>query len=222
MTEVGWSQWAVVIFFFGIMCVYAFSLARALFQVLLRLSKKTDRSLYRKWGVEQDLFWPCPKILFMGWCILLVFGATFSFAVALSSTLLLTDASRVGGDQFYSTFTFFFLGFILGAAIESQRFEDVRRKIKRLEGLREAFHDRFSVSELLSVYESLQHSPPIFWEEYAQIPDEEINEETNRKFRERAVPYRYSQSSKHNRILMIVAVLTLLVGAMLAGRDFLL
>ncbi len=220
MTEAGWSHWAFVIFLFGLMSVYAFLLARTVFQAVLRLSKKTNRSLYRKWGVEEDLFWPNSRAGFIGLGILVVVGAALTFLAALFSTLLITDSSRVGGDQVYDTFNFFFIGFILGAAIESQRFQDIQRKIKKLDGLREVFHDRFSVSELLSVYESLRHAPPLFWEEYTQLPDEEVDEETNRKYRERAIPYRYSQSSRHNNILIGVTVLTLLVAVLAALLAF--
>ena len=221
MTEVGLSHWALVFFLFGLMCVYAFLLARTLIQVAVRLSKKEKRSLYRKWGVEEDLYWPHPGAWFIGWSIVVVVGASVTFVVAFFSTLLITDASRVGVDQIYDTFTFFTSSLILGAAIELQRFEGIQRKVKRLDGLREVFHDRYSTSDLLSVYESLQHSPPLFWEEYTQLPDEEVDEETNRKYRERAIPYRYSQSSKHNRTIIVVAVLTLLVTAVLLASEFL-
>ena len=223
MTEVGWSHWVFVIFLFGLMCIYAFLLARTVFQAALRMSKKTNRSLYRKWGVEEDLFWPHSGAGFIGLGILLVFGAVLTFIAALFSTLLITDASRVGEDQVYDTFNFFFIGFILGIVIEWQRFEKIHRKVKSLDGLREVFHDRFRASELLSVYENLRHSPPLFWKEYAQLPDEEVNEETNRKYRERAVPYGYSQSIKHNRIIIVVGALTLIVAAfaaIFAAREF--
>ena len=221
MTEVDLSHWAVVTFFFGLMCGYAFLLARIVFQVALRLSKRIDRSLYRKWGLEEDLYWPLSGAWFIGWGVLVVLGAAFTFVFALFSTLLVTDASRVGGDQIYETFNFFFIGLILGATVEWQRFENIQRKVKKLDGLRQIFHDRFSVSELLSVYESLQHSPPLFWDEYTQLADDEVDEETNRKYRERSDPYRYSQSSRHNRIIIVVTILTLIVGAILAAREFL-
>ena len=214
MTEAVWSHWALVVFAFGMMSVYAFFFARTVFQVVLRLSKKTDRSLYREWGVEEDLFWPPSGAWFVGFCIGVFISAALTFALALFSTLLLTDASGIAGDQIYDTFVFFYVGFILGIAFEWQRFKDAQQKVSRLDGLRKVFRDRFSVSELLSVYESLRYAPPLFWEEYTQLPDEEVNEETNRMYRERAVPYRYSQSSRHNRITIIVGVLTLLVAVL--------
>ena len=221
MTEVDLSRWAVVTVFFGLMCGHAFLFARTVFQVALRLSKRIDRSTYRKWGLEEDLYWPLSGEWFIGWAVLVVVGAAIFFVLALSSTLLVTDATRVGGDQFYDTFNFFFIALILGASVEWQRFENIQRKVKKLDGLRQIFHDRFSVSELLSVYESLQHSPPLFWDEYTQLTDDEVDEETNRKFRERAVPYRFSQSSRHNRIIIVVTVLALIVGVILAVREFL-
>ena len=132
MTEVGLFHWTLVITLFGLMCVYAFLLARIVFQAAFRLSKRKKRSLYRKWGVEQDLYWPHSEAWFIGLVIAVVVSAAFTFALALFSTLLVTDDSRVGGDQIYDTFNFFFIGFILGAAIEWQRFEDIQRKVNRL------------------------------------------------------------------------------------------
>ena len=149
---------------------------------------------------------PHPRAWFIGWAIVIAVFAAVTFLMALFSTLLITDASRVGGDQIYDTFNFFFIGLILGVAVEWQRFEDLQRRGKSLDGLREVFHERFAVSELLSVYESLRHAPPLFWKEYTQLPDEEVNEETNRRYRERAVPYSYSQSSRHNRIIIVVGL----------------
>ena len=221
MTEVGLSQWTLVIFLFGLMCLFAFLLARFAFQVVLRLSKRKNRSLYRKWGVEEDLFGSHSGALFIILGIGTVVYAALTFVLALFSTLLIMDSSWVGVDQIYNAFTIFFIGFVLGAAFESQRFEDVQRKVNRLVGLRGVFHDRFRVSELLSVYESLQHLPPLFWEEYTQLPDVEVDEETNRKYRERAIPYRYSQSRRHNRIVITVATLTFLVAVLLTAREFL-
>ena len=220
MTEPDWARWAVVLFFFGLMCAFAFLLGSVAFQVVLRLSRRIDRSLYRKWGVEEDTYWPVPGAWFIGWVVLVIVSTPFTFLFALSSTLLMTDVSRLGGDQVYETFTFFFVGVILGVSIEWQRFENTRRKVERLDGLRQVFHDRFSLSELLSVYESLQHSPPLFWEEYTQLPDDDVDEETNRKFRERSIPYHYSQSSRHNRKIVVVTVLALIVGVIVAFRAF--
>ena len=224
MNEIGWPQWAVVIFLFGLMCIYAFFLARNVYQMMLRLSKKVDLSVYEKWGMKQDLLWPLSGQWFIVWATVTVIFAATTFVIALYSTLLITDVSSIGGGQFYDTFTFFFFGFLIGIAIESQRFQEAKQKVERLEGLREIYHERFSRSELLSVYESLRHSPPLFWREYTQLPDDQVNHETNGKYRERAIPYSYSQSGSQNRMMIIVAVLTLVVSviaAIFAIEEFL-
>ena len=162
MSDVSLAHWGLVIFLFGLMCVYAFALARYLVQLALRLSEKKNRGFYGKWGVDEVLFWPTSSAWFVAWGLVVFIFTGFTFLFTLFSTLLLTDATRIGGDQIYETFTFFSIAFILGAAVEFQRFEDVRRKVTKLEGLRETFHKRFRTAELLSIYESLQHAPPLF------------------------------------------------------------
>lgn len=121
-------------------------------------------------------------------------------------------------------FTIFlgFYAFLLGFSVKAQSIINIREKIKKLEDLREVFSQRFGVVELLSMYESLRLAPQMFWEEYSKIPDEAINEETNRKYRELAAPYRYAQSSKHSRIVITVAVGTLALTAILVVIEVLL
>ena len=221
VTESSFSPWAALIASFGLMCVFAFFFARYAFQGLLRLAKRQERPLYRKWGVDEELFWPTSAPWFICVVIAGIFGSAVTYLIALFTAILVTDDIWLGANPYYDTFVAFSIAIVLGASVESQRFDDVQRKVNRLEGLRGIFHERFSASELLSVYESLQHSPTLFWEEYTQLPDEEVGEETNRKYRERAVPFRDSQSIKYNRITITVAALTFVVAVLLAGREFL-
>ena len=222
MNEVSWTNWAFVIFIFGLMSANAFCLGRIILQGWLRLSQKTNRSRYRTWGVEKDLVWGPQWKWLIFWGIVIAVGAAYTFAFALASTLLVTEDSGLGVGQVYDTFSYFFIAFLLGVAIEVQHLEDVQRKVKRFEGLREVFRSRFRPSDLLSVYESMKQAPPLFWEEYTQLPEEEVNEETNQKYRERAAPYRYNLSIRHNIIVIVVGVLALVLATLVAAKDVLL
>ena len=110
---------------------------------------------------------------------------------------------------------------LIGLTVRSERIKNIADKTKTLNNLKEVFHQKFSVSELLSMYEALRPAPPLFWEEYANLPDEQVTQETNRIYRERAAPYGHSQASKYNRTVIVVAVLTLLLTAILVAKELL-
>ena len=221
MNEVSPSDWALVISLLGLMCANAFYLGLIVVQGALRLTKKKELSLLWKWGVEKDLLWPHRGKPFIGWGIALTVGAVYTSTFAFFSTFSITEGSRNEVDQASYTFLLFLIAWALGFNFEAQRTEAVLRKVERLEGLREVFRNRFRPSDLLSVYESLKHAPPLFWDEYTQLADEEINEETNQKYRERAGPYRYSLSIRHNRVIISLGVLAIAITLLVAVRDFL-
>ena len=133
--------------------------------------------------------------------------------LAFISTASLIEETLPGMDQLYYTASIALYGFFIGITVESERISKITEMPRKLDDLGEAFHQRFPVSELLSMYESLRSAPPLFWEEYAGLTDDEISEEANRSFRRRARPYRNIQSGRYNRIIIAVAVLTLLLTA---------
>ena len=216
MDEVTLSDWAPVILSTGAAYAFAFYFGRVSFQVWLRLSK-TDRCLYVKWGVERDLFWPISRAQIIYRCAGYLFGTVIYLVIALFTVQLIVDSWQMGT---YTILSFLVCVLAIGFDFESQRFKDIRHKVKDLEDLREVFHNRFSVSDLLSVYESLEYAPRLFWKEYSDLPEEEVSEATNQKYRERAAPYRYSLSIKYNRILIVVAVLAIVVPSLLAVVNY--
>ena len=60
------------------------------------------------------------------------------------------------------------------------------------------------------MYECLRVAPRIFWEEYQSLPEAQVNEGTNRKFRERAAPYRSGGGNVLQRRAFAIAVLAVL------------
>ena len=56
------------------------------------------------------------------------------------------------------------------------------------------------------MYECLYDAPREFWEEYADLPDDDVNYATNQKYRERAAPYHNRASSGVQRVALLVAV----------------
>lgn len=219
MNNSGYAEWAVVIFLFGLMCAYSFVFGKLAIQVLLRLRWRGRPSSYRKWGVENDLFRPNSMVRLTALGIGVIISTFFTFFLAFSSTILVTEETTSGIDRFQYTLFFAMYFSLIGFSVEAERVKRITDMTRKLDGLNEAFHQRFPVSELLSMYEGLRPAPPLFWEEYANLSDEQISLETNRSYRERAAPYGHTQSSKYNRIVIVVATLTLLLTAVLAAKE---
>lgn len=219
MSEISFGSWAIVTVVFGLLGFYSFEFGRNALQVVFRLRSKDRRESYAKWGVVSDLFRPVSDRWFAAWCVGVVSGTAFLGFLAFISTILIIEESLPGEDQFYYTVMIALYGFFIGFTVEYERIAKITEMPRKLDGLGEAFHQRFAVSELLSMYESLRPAPPLFWEEYAALTDDEINDETNRSFRRRARPYSNIQSGRYNRIIIVVAVLTLLLTGVSAALQ---
>lgn len=221
MNDATYTDWILVVFFFGVMCMSAYSLGDAAIQTVLRIKSRERRSSYEKWGVSSDLLRPKSPLWFALLSVASILGTVLTFLIAFSSTVLVTGEATSNADRLYYTATFAMYALFVGSAIESQRIQKITVKVRALDDLRVVFHQRFSISELLSVYEALRFAPPLFWEEYSNLDDDQISHETNRSYCERAAPYVHSQSSRHTMMVIIVAVLTLILTSVLAAKELL-
>lgn len=79
------------------------------------------------------------------------------------------------------------------------------KKRAEIAGLRSTFRKRFPRSELLSMYECLKSAPDVFWQDYKKLPDVQISETTNNKFRERTAPYANWGSNVVQRRALLIA-----------------
>ena len=109
--------------------------------------------------------------------------------------------------------------FMIGLAREFIRTEKIITKIDRLDNLGPRFHQLFTKSELLSMYEALQFAPSTFWNEYSALEKWEINRATNRKFRDMAAPYQYSNTRNIAKAALITSTIALIVALIVAGIE---
>ena len=109
---------------------------------------------------------------------------------------------------------FWLVVFLLSVIWVLQELSTLDRKRQHLDELRPVFHRRFSVSELLSMYECLKVAPRVFWDEYKDLPDVQVSDATNRKFRERAAPYEAKGGDTLQRKFLIIAVATVLLAVL--------
>ena len=207
--------WVLPVLLFGMMLVYAYGFGDYMGKVLSRVSAGHRRPLYRKWGMEADIFGPQSRLWFIVWGVVNTIGLAFTFIFALFSTILVTDNAGMEPAKFGITagqleFTSLFAGaaLYLGLGVDLIRTDHIATKVRRLTALRPIYHRVFSVSEILAMYESLSPAPDIFWEEYTNLPEHEVNLITNQRYRERAVPYGRRQVHFTNRILAGVGILS--------------
>ena len=221
MNDVGFASWVLVVFLFGSMCLCSYELGSHVTQVIFRLRSPDRRTSYEKWGVVSDLFRPVSTLWFTVVGIFFVFATFFFGLLAFGSTALLIEETLPTRDQLYQTLTFAMYALFLGLMVESERIKKITDKTTKLDYLRAVYHERFKVSELLSMYECLKTAPPLFWDEYTKLSDEEISEDTNWSYRVRANPYSNLQSGTYTRVIIVVGVLTLLLtGASAAIQLF--
>ena len=219
MTDASNTEWAFVVFFFSLMSAYSFFLGSLASQVLFRLESRGKRSSYQKWGADKELFQPNSIVHLIGIGIFFMLSTVLTFSVAFLATDLVARGTTPSADRFLYTVFFAMSAVMIGFMVESRRVKHIKDKTRTLDDLREVFHQNFSPSELLSMYEGLRPAPPLFWEEYAGLPDDQVSDVTNRSYRERAAPYGLSRSSRYNRIVIVVAVLTLLLTTIVAAKE---
>ena len=106
--------------------------------------------------------------------------------------------------------------FAIGIVQEFKRMENIIIRIDRLDNLGSHFHQFFTKLELLSMYEALKVAPDAFWDEYSKLAETEIDENTNRKFRDMAASYQYADTRNMNRTALIVSTAALIIALIVA------
>ncbi len=209
------AEWFVVSITFAATVMYSYFLGRYVVQVIFRLSRRDRMPIYRKWGVERDLLDPRPLWWFIAWgvIIVIVFGITFPFSAAIINDW--KPQPIIGYDAWEIIITITISLLTIGILVETEKITKHMNKVDKLEQLPPHFHKFFSITELLAMYENLQHAPPIFWEEYSKLDKRQISHDMNRRFRENAAPFRRKRIDLHNNVMLWIGIIGLLVAVVL-------
>lgn len=176
---------------------------------LPRRSREDRRSLMR----SGPSWWIIVDSTFVAGC-----SAYFSWTATILIDILINDYDV--NDSIIKVAIFVaVIVFVIGFVKEFTRTENIRTKIDRLDNLSPRFHQFFTKSELLSMYETLKFAPSTFWDEYSSLEKWEINENTNRKFREMAAPYQYSDTRSIARAALIISTVALIVALIIAAIE---
>ena len=165
---------------------------------------------YQHWGMEKEIenqvqAWlhiaMLPLLALWSLCTIPAVVATAAPIIAKSIGFLDTTVQQV---------LVWLVAFLSATAWVFLEHDAIDRKRQELESLRSIYRRRFPVTELLSMYECLRVAPRIFWEEYKDLPDVQISEATNQKFRERAAPFSSSGGNTLQRRAIVIAVFAVL------------
>ena len=166
-------------------CVYMFVCGRNGYKQALRmyLRKKNPDvvSRYGHWGMEREVFGESTLFWLISGAVLgsLTIGGIF-WPIASATSPINVEPT--------TTAMYLALSLLAPAYWGMQDYRVAETKRERLDALHPAFHARFPVTEILSMYECLRLAPPVFWQEYTQLPEGRINTATNQEFRTRVNP----------------------------------
>lgn len=219
------TGWVFVAVSFGLLALACYSFGSYCSQATARLkiTKREVRACLTKWGVEGDVYWPANAVRFVGRGILHALGVCVTSAISLIASVVIAEgfdtSALLAGAPFFDagnliiTIRIGLYSLWVGYCLQYFRANKALNKVVALTALRPIFHQRFTAPEILSIYESCLPAPKLFWEAYINLPENDINEETNRKFRELVAPYRYSQSRSHNQYVSIATAIIICLTA---------
>ena len=219
MGTINLTDWALMVLYFAFMVAYSYLLGEYVVQAMARISERHRISDYRKWGLEREIFHPASLWWFTAWGVVVVLVLAFTFLLAAVSLSLLKEHLAFVQEPVERTFGIALLSFLLGLFRATLRFTTVKDKVQKLTNLHPAFHQRFSVAELLGMYEALRFAPDIFWEEYANLDETKISDDMNRRFRASAAPYQHGQLRLTNVVMVAITVLIFLLTGVLAAIE---
>ena len=198
-------------------CVYMFICGRNGYKLILRMyvfRRRPDTfARYEHWGMEREVFGESTLAVWLVFGTVLgslTIGGIFWF-IAPATTPIAIEQTTV------ALYLAIFFGMPAYGGMLDYRNAETKRE--RLDALHPAFHARFPVSEILSMYECLRLASPVLWHEYTRLPEGQINKATNQEFRNRASSFHLRESQVNQRLMLIVGVVA--VAAILPSLTFL-
>ena len=159
----------------------------------------------------------------LGWFIfetvLIAAIAAYLSVIAFRIVDVLTEVYSVSGDILRYAIVLGVVAFTTGLLKEFVRTNDIKLKIDKLTGLHPRYLQFFSRAEMLSIYEILRSAPDWLWEEYSKLEKWQINENTNRKYRELAAPYQHREIRYFNKTMILIMIIALMVAIIAATVD---
>lgn len=196
-----------ILIWFAASFIYTFVCGRNGYKLALwmyvRKARPNILARYQHWGMEREVFGDSTLLWLINATILgfLSIGGIFWY-IAPATTPITVDPMPT------AIYLALSLGLPVYGGVLDHRGLETRRE--KLDALHPAFQARFPVSEILSMYECLRSTPPLFWHEYTELPERQINKATNQEFRNRASSYHLLESQINQRIMLTVGVVAVI------------
>ena len=207
------AVWVFVGLIFASMLAYSFFLGDYIARAGFRWLGRNRVLVYRKWGVERDLFFPLPRWQFIAWGTVIVVFTAITFLVSAAVSAAFIQKTSLTKGILENTLAIAAIPFTWGILVAYVRIWNILERIDKLTKLPPHFHERFSVTELLSMYEALRSAPPIFWEEYSNLEERQMDSDINRRYRENAAPFRHNSLNINNKAMLGIAIAVLIFTA---------
>ena len=165
------------------------------------------------------LLQPVPLGWFIFETVLIAGIAAYLSLVTSRIVIFLINVYNVSDDISKYAVALTVVAFATGFLKEFGRTNEITTKVDKLTDLHPRFRQLFTTAELLSVYEILRTAPDWLWEEYSKLEKWQINETTNRKYRELAAPYQHNEIRYINKAILAISIVALAVAIIAATVD---
>ena len=202
------SDWSLFAFFSVLAVSSCLVLGMGVVDFFIRVARRNERSLFRRWGVEQDIFTIESTWRFGPWLAIMGAGSAYLSYVFIAMVGFVfggVTEFKPEGEYFDRSVLILFMSLIVGGTWRAYRAGTLIEKARRLERLPPYFIQTVGASELVATYDSLSQAPDLFWEEFSGLGDYEVTREASRRYRELASHYRALRSLNYVRWGIIAA-----------------
>ena len=208
------SDWSLFAFFTVLAVGSCLVLGAGIVDFYIRVAWRNERSLFRRWGVEQDIFSIESAWRFGPWLAIMGAGSAYLSYIFIALVGFVFGGAtdfNLDGEYFDRSVSVLCMALIVGGFWRAYRAYTLNEKARRLERLPPYFLQTVGTSELVATYDSLAQAPSMFWEEFSTLGDFEVTREASRRYREMASHYRALRSLNYVRWGIIAAGLIPLV-----------
>ena len=202
------SDWTLFAFFTALAVSSCLVLGMGLVDFYIRFAWRNERSLFRRWGVEQDIISIESHWRFGLWLAILGAGSAYLAYIFIALVGFVFGGIQdftLKGEFFDRSVAILCMVLIAGGTWRAYRAGVSSEKARRLDQLPPYFIQTVGASELVATYDSLAQAPDLFWQEFSDLGDYEVTREASRRYRELASHYRALRSLNYIRWGIIAA-----------------
>lgn len=211
-------DWLLFTFFTAFALFSTWVFGSALAEAAARWLLKGERPVYRRWGVEDEIFVIVSNWRFAVLFPIVVLGCAYmSYLFVISVQFVFGESTTVDfqSDPFNRVVSILMMTLIVGLFWRMYKIDLARSKAARLERLPAYFQESLGIPGLVATYDSLVYAPRMFWDAFSELGNGELTFESSRRFQELGGQYRAIQGLSYVRLGIAVGVFAALIPVLL-------